>query len=117
MVIKQYTGWWDDIPSHWSPAPLEEEARALVDLAGGMAAVDARARELLAAGELRLASHLADWAWYADPGDPVAQQLSLDVYAARAVAPAVVLQERLEYVERMAEARARQLEAAARGRR
>jgi len=111
MVIKQYTGWWDDVPSHWSPAPLEAEARTLVELAGGMAAVDARARELLTAGELRLACHLADWAWLADPKDPVALQLALDVYAARAVAPEVLVQERLEYVQRMAEARARQLAA------
>lgn len=109
MVIKQYTGWWDDVPSHWSPAPLEAEAQTLVGLAGGTEAVAARARELLAAGELRLACHLADWAWYANPADPVAQQLSIDAYRARAVAPDVLVQERLEYLARMVEARARQL--------
>jgi glyoxylase-like metal-dependent hydrolase (beta-lactamase superfamily II) len=109
MVLKQYTGWWDDVPSHWSPAPLEAEARAIVELSGGVAGLDAKARELLAAGELRLASHLADWAWLAAPEDPLAQQLSLDVYRARAVAPETLVQERLEYVTRMAEARALQL--------
>jgi alkyl sulfatase BDS1-like metallo-beta-lactamase superfamily hydrolase len=109
MLIKQYTGWWDDIPSHWTPAPLEIEAREIAELAGGIAALDARARALLAKGELRLACHLADWAWYAAPDDPLAQQLSIDVYAARAVAPDVLVQERLEYLARMVEARARQL--------
>ena len=23
MVMKRYTGWWDDIPSNWTPAPGE----------------------------------------------------------------------------------------------
>lgn len=22
MVVSEYSGWWDDIPSHWRPAPL-----------------------------------------------------------------------------------------------
>jgi hypothetical protein len=79
-----------------------------------MAALDAKARTLLGAGKLPLASHLADWAWHAHPEDPVAQQLSLDVYKARALAPETLVQERLEYVDRMAQARARQLEAARR---
>jgi glyoxylase-like metal-dependent hydrolase (beta-lactamase superfamily II) len=109
MVIKQYTGWWDDLPSHWSPAPLEAEAGEIVAVAGGVAALDARARALLASGDLRLASHLADWAWYARPDDAIAQQLSIDVYAARAVAPETLVQERLVYLDRMTEARARQL--------
>lgn len=41
----------------------------------------------------------------------MAQQLSIDVYHTRAVAPDTLLQERLEYGERMAEARMRQLAA------
>jgi len=109
MVIKQYTGWWDDVPSHWDPAPLEAEAREVAALAGGVAAVDARARSLLAAGDLRLASQLADWAWYADTADPTAQRLSIDVYAARAAAPDSRVQERLVYLDRMVEARSLQL--------
>ncbi|MFT5443359.1 MAG: glyoxylase-like metal-dependent hydrolase (beta-lactamase superfamily II), partial [Myxococcota bacterium] len=36
MVIKRHTGWWDDVPSHWSPVPREQEAAAIVDLAGGV---------------------------------------------------------------------------------
>ena len=66
MVIRQYTGWWDDIPSHWSPAPLEHEAQAIVESAGGMDAFVDRTREYLAT-DVILASHFADWAWLAEP--------------------------------------------------
>jgi alkyl sulfatase BDS1-like metallo-beta-lactamase superfamily hydrolase len=113
MVLKKYTGWWDDIPSHWSPAPLGDEARALVELAGGSTRVAQRARELVAQGDLALASHLADWAWYANPDDSVAQQLSIDVYKARVLDPASLAQERIEYLARMVEARGRQASAKA----
>ena len=105
MVLKKYTGWWDDVPSHWSPAPLEQEARVLVELAGGSARFAAKARALVAEGNLALASHLADWAWYADPSDPVAQRLVVDVYVARVLDPRTLLQERIEYLNRAAEAR------------
>jgi len=107
MVLKKYTGWWDDVLSHWSPAPLAEEARTLVELAGGSARVAEKARALVAEGNLALASHLADWAWHADPNDPVAQQLVVDVYVARAIDPRSLLQERMEYLARAAEARGR----------
>ena len=29
MVIKQYTGWWNDIPSHWSPATFDQQLAPL----------------------------------------------------------------------------------------
>ena len=25
MIIKKYTGWWDDIPSHWTPASMADQ--------------------------------------------------------------------------------------------
>jgi alkyl sulfatase BDS1-like metallo-beta-lactamase superfamily hydrolase len=109
MVLKKYTGWWDDVPSHWSPAPLAEEARTLVAMMGGSARVAKKARALVSHGDVALASHLADWAWVANPDDPVAQQLSIDVYEARLLDPATLTQEGIEYLGRMVEARARQL--------
>jgi hypothetical protein len=44
----------------------------------------ARARQLAAAGDLRLACHLADWAARGAPDDPEAQRAKADVFNARA---------------------------------
>jgi alkyl sulfatase BDS1-like metallo-beta-lactamase superfamily hydrolase len=96
---------WDDVPSHWSPAPLADQARTVVELAGGIGPLAARARSL-AATDLPLACHLADWAWYADSGDPEAQQLVLEVYRRRILDPAANTQEILVYLDHMAAAHA-----------
>jgi alkyl sulfatase BDS1-like metallo-beta-lactamase superfamily hydrolase len=110
MVIRQYTGWWDDLPSDWTPAPLAEQARAIVDLAGGMTTLVARARAELD-GDLRLASLLADWAFLAEPADPEAQQLVIDVYERRILDENSNTQEMLIYIDAMAAARRAQLDA------
>ena len=89
-------------------APLAAQAREVVGLAGGSEVVAARARKLVDT-DLRLATHLADWTFYADPEDPVAQQLILDTYKARILDPASNVQERLAYIDQMVAARARQL--------
>ena len=83
MVIRRYTGWWDDIPSHWTPAPLELRAREIVGLAGGMEKLAARAREL-AQTDLRLACHLADYALEADPGNSRVREIVAGIYEKRA---------------------------------
>ncbi len=108
MVLKQYTGWWNDVPSDWSPATLQEQGREIVELAGGMEALTQRARELSASNQ-RLAAHLVDWAFFADPDNALAQQAVIDVYRARILAPETNTQEALAYLDQMAEARARQL--------
>jgi len=108
MVIRQYVGWWDDIPSHWSPVDREVEAAELVRLAGGAAAWTARAREL-AESDIALASHLADWVFLAAPDDPDVQDLVIEVYAKRIAAPESNTQEMLTYLGAMTAARERQL--------
>jgi len=108
MVIRRYTGWWDDLPSRWTPAPLEERAQVIVDLAGGMSRLVARAREAIET-DLRLASHLADWAFLADPQNPEAQQLVIDVYEQRILDEEANTQEMLIYLDAMAAARQAQL--------
>lgn len=110
MVIKNYTGWWDDVPSNWTPALLEDQGREIVSLAGGMAAIDERARQLIGT-DIRMASHLTDWAWYADPNDPIAQQLVIDVYRNRVMDSETNTMEMLNYIKVMTEARDRQLQA------
>lgn len=34
MLIKQYTGWWDDIPSNWTPAIMEDQGEMMIELSG-----------------------------------------------------------------------------------
>jgi alkyl sulfatase BDS1-like metallo-beta-lactamase superfamily hydrolase len=110
MVIRRYTGWWDDVPSHWTPAPLEARARAIVDLAGGIGPLVARARGAMET-DLPLASHLADWAFLADPASTEAQQLVIDVYARRILDEKSNTQEMLVYLDAMAAARQAQIDA------
>jgi alkyl sulfatase BDS1-like metallo-beta-lactamase superfamily hydrolase len=95
-VWRLYGGWWDGNPATLKPAAEQALARELADLAGGAAALSDRALELLAQAEandesdgaadraLRLAGHLAEHAWLADPTDPVTQQARQLVFSARA---------------------------------
>ncbi|MGI9295853.1 MAG: MBL fold metallo-hydrolase [Pseudomonadales bacterium] len=108
MILKRYTGWWDDIPSHWSPAAWEEQARLVVKMAGGVKNLDVRARELMSTHPA-LASHVADWAFYGAPDNAVAQQLVLDVYKERILDPGTYTQESLAYLDFMAQVKRRQM--------
>ena len=104
MAAMRYTGWWDDIPSHFAPMVFEEEAAEAVQLAGGVARLDERARALLDTNPV-LASRLADWAYYGAPNDPVAKRLFIDVYMQRIAAPDTPLQESLVYLGAASRAR------------
>lgn len=99
MVVKQYSGWWDDMPSHWAPAPAAAEAQELAALAGGANVLIERARKL-AVQSPALASQLADWAWLAAPHDAVVLRGAMDVYRQRVAAP-LPTQEALVYAEHM----------------
>jgi alkyl sulfatase BDS1-like metallo-beta-lactamase superfamily hydrolase len=61
-VWRLYGGWWDGDPATLKPAPREDLARELADLAGGAGRLAARARDLAKEGNLRLAGHLAELA-------------------------------------------------------
>lgn len=77
-------GWYDGTPSHLKPAPEAEQAKEIVALAGGVERIITRALGKLAAGELALASHLADWAIAAAPEDKEAHAARARIYEARA---------------------------------
>lgn len=109
MVIKRHTGWWDDVPSHWSPAPREVEAKAILDLAGGVDVVVERALDLTST-DVQLASHLVDWAWIAEPENPTVQQAVIDVYLERIKDPRSNVQEILAYIDAMTAARQAQID-------
>jgi alkyl sulfatase BDS1-like metallo-beta-lactamase superfamily hydrolase len=105
MVAMRWTGWWDDIPSHYAAMPFEDEAKEALQLAGGVDAVDKRARELLPRNP-KLAARLADWAFFGAPESVKAQQLAVDIYMARIAEKDMPVQEGLVYFDMAARARA-----------
>lgn len=84
-VIRRYSGWWDGRPANLLPAPAGDRAAEVARLAGGTGALVERAHEL-ADSDLRLACHLAEWAFLADPADARAQQCYTEVLEQRAQA-------------------------------
>jgi glyoxylase-like metal-dependent hydrolase (beta-lactamase superfamily II) len=98
-VWRRYGGWWDGNPATLKPARERALAGEIAHLAGGAAALAARAVQLAdqAAGgrggpeagdeaaeqSLRLAGHLAELAWLADPTGPEACEAKRRVFTAR----------------------------------
>jgi alkyl sulfatase BDS1-like metallo-beta-lactamase superfamily hydrolase len=83
-VWRLYGGWYDGNPAHLKPAPDAALARELASLAGGAARLADRAASLAAAGELRLAGHLAELAAQASPDDAGVHAVRAEVFARRA---------------------------------
>ena len=109
MFMRQWTGWWNDQPAHWTPASLEARSRRILELAGGLEPFLAEARKQLET-DIVMASHMADWAFYAAPNDPDAQDFAVAVYKQRLLDPAVPEQEALTYFDHIALIRALQTE-------
>jgi len=82
-IWRLYGGWWDGEPDNLLPAPRAEQAHEWVALAGGLDAVLARAAQLQAEGNLRLACHLIEFAVIAAPASREAHALRREIYAAR----------------------------------
>ena len=110
MIIRRYTGWWDDLPSEWSPASRDAQAATIVQLAGGIDALVNAARQARD-GDVQMACHLADWAWLAAPDDPRVQALVIETYLARITDGQSNTQEMLAYIDAMTAVRQRQLDA------
>jgi alkyl sulfatase BDS1-like metallo-beta-lactamase superfamily hydrolase len=87
-VWRLYGGWHDGNPAHLKPAPDRVLAAEVARLSGGADRLAARARELAAAGDLRLAGHLAQWAAAAAPDDRDVQRVRAEVFEARVAAEA-----------------------------
>ncbi|MBO1335842.1 alkyl sulfatase dimerization domain-containing protein [Streptomyces sp. VRA16 Mangrove soil] len=77
-------GWYDQNPAHLKPAPEAAVAAEYARAAGGATHLAERARELLAQGDVRLASHLAETAALAAPTDIEVARVRAEVYAQRA---------------------------------
>ncbi len=83
-VWRLYGGWYDGEPDQLLPAPRAQQAREWVALAGGLAIVLKRANTLRDEGDLRLASHLVEYATLAEPASNEAHALRAEIYDARA---------------------------------
>jgi alkyl sulfatase BDS1-like metallo-beta-lactamase superfamily hydrolase len=83
-IWRQYGGWYDGDPSHLKPAPPSVLAAELAALAGGASRLAERAVEVAAAGDLRLAGHLAELAAQAAPDDKGVHAARAEVFGARA---------------------------------
>lgn len=82
-IWRLYGGWWDGAPSRLKPAADASLAAAIADLAGGATRLIERAEAAHAAGDHRLASHLADLAGWAAPDDPGVHEIRSRLYLAR----------------------------------
>ncbi len=82
-IWRLYGGWWDGEPDNLLPAPREEQARAWIELSGGLDRVLERASALRDEGNLRLACHLIEYAVLADPASTPAHELRADIYSKR----------------------------------
>jgi alkyl sulfatase BDS1-like metallo-beta-lactamase superfamily hydrolase len=82
-IWRLYGGWYDGNPARLKPAPDDVIASEVATLAGGAAALATRAREVAAAGDLRLAAQLVEWATQADPTDRGAHAARAEIYRQR----------------------------------
>jgi alkyl sulfatase BDS1-like metallo-beta-lactamase superfamily hydrolase len=85
-VWRMYGGWWDGAASRLKPSPDAEVGAAVAELAGGADVVIRRAQVAAGAGDLRLACHLADFAGWAAPQDPVIHGARAEIYRQRRAA-------------------------------
>lgn len=82
-IWRLYGGWWGQDPAELKPAPRTALATEVAGLVGGTATLVARARDLAAAGEMRLACHLIEWAVAAAPDDRGAHGVRAEIYQQR----------------------------------
>ncbi|HXX49196.1 MAG TPA: alkyl sulfatase dimerization domain-containing protein, partial [Myxococcota bacterium] len=82
-VVRCLGGWYSGVPSELKPAPRGQQAREIAEVAGGVAKLVARAEACRARGDLKMASHWADWAVEADPDSREAHAARAAIYAER----------------------------------
>jgi len=82
-VWRRFGGWYDGEPDNLLPAPRDQQAMEWVALAGGIGNVLQRARDLAAAGDLRMACHLVEFAVLAEPASQEAHETRTAIYEAR----------------------------------
>jgi glyoxylase-like metal-dependent hydrolase (beta-lactamase superfamily II) len=81
-LLRLWAGWWNGNAADLLPATPSALAMEVAALAGGHAALIARARTLLDEGNATLAAHLVEWAARVAPDDRDVQAAKRDVYQA-----------------------------------
>ena len=71
-IFKRYAGYYSGRPAELFPPAYADIGQEVVQLAGGVAAVVDRARNLQTAGRLELACQLAEWAVHGEPQNKAA---------------------------------------------
>ncbi|HEX8111522.1 MAG TPA: alkyl sulfatase dimerization domain-containing protein, partial [Kofleriaceae bacterium] len=87
-LYRLYGGWWDGNPAHLKPPRDAALARELADLAGGAAALAARAETT---ADPRLMCELVELAYLAAPDDPAIAAIRTKIYTARAASERSVM--------------------------
>ena len=82
-IWRLYGGWYDGNPAHLKPPREAELAAVVADLAGGPGALARRAQDAAAAGDLRVACQLVEWAADAGGDDPEVHAVREEVYRLR----------------------------------
>jgi alkyl sulfatase BDS1-like metallo-beta-lactamase superfamily hydrolase len=80
-IWRLYGGWYDGNPAHLKPAPDAVVAREVAAMAGGPAALAARAQEVVGTDRY-LAAQLVEWAAQAAGDDPAIHAIRAEVYTA-----------------------------------
>jgi len=83
-IWRFYGGWYDGNPAHLKPASESSLSNEVVNLAGGVDAIAERIETLINSDELRLASHLAQWAFTAAPDNQRVVDLRSELFKRRA---------------------------------
>ena len=83
-IWRLHGGWYDGTPSHLKPAPEIVQAKEIANLAGGAVKLAERALELMNSGDLRMACHLAEWAWVSSPTNKIVSEIASKVFIERA---------------------------------
>lgn len=83
-IWRLYGGWYDGIPSHLKPAPENALANEIANLAGGADKLVLKALDLLNKGEIKLACHMAEWAWLSSPHNKKVSKIASDIFIERA---------------------------------
>ena len=82
-LIRRYGGWWNGFSSQLLPSKMADQSREIIRLAGGVAPLVERARELIDS-DPALACHLAEWAALGAPEDRSAHECVIEVFGKRA---------------------------------
>jgi alkyl sulfatase BDS1-like metallo-beta-lactamase superfamily hydrolase len=77
-VYQRYMGWYDGNPATLDALPPEDAGRHYVEAMGGPAAVEAKGKAAIAAGDYRWASELLSRLVFADPANQNARNLLAD---------------------------------------